>query len=449
MEKELDEQSGLKKEISFFTAFTLVMGTVIGAGVFFKPEAVFAAAGTAGLGLLAWFLGGVITICGGLTAAELSASIPQTGGMVIYLRRAYGPMAGYLLGWAQTVIYFPANIAALSIIFGTQAANLFGSGNEIIIPAAVATAVFLMLMNFLGAKAGGTLQSVTMVAKLIPLALIVIFGLLHDGTVQFSLTPFTPEDSSLLSSLGSGLVATMFAYDGWILVGNIAGEMKNPKKDLPKAIVFGLSGVMLIYLLINVAYLFVMPASSLAATPTPAADVGNLIFGNSGGKFITLGILVSVFGAINGYTMTGIRIPYAMALNNELPFSGWFRKLNQRQMPVNGGILTLVISIIMIFSGQFNQLTDMLVLVIWFFYILVFFAVFTMRRREPDLERPYTVPLYPFIPLIAIIGGSYIVLNTLFAQPLNAGLGILLTAAGLPIYFYKKYKGHLMQETAS
>lgn len=445
MENKIENTNELKKEISFFTALTVVMGTVIGAGVFFKPEAVFAATGTAGMGLLSWLLGGLITICGGLTAAELSASIPETGGMVIYLRKAYGPLAGYLLGWAQTIIYFPANIAALAIIFATQVANLFGTDNGIVIPVAIAATVFLMLMNFLGAKVGGSLQSVTMIAKLVPLILIVVFGLMHDGDVQFSLIPFVAKDSPILTSLGSGLVATMFAYDGWIHVGNIAGEMKNPKKDLPKAIVLGLSSVMAIYLLINVAYLFVMPALSLAATPTPAADVANMIFGNFGGKFITIGILVSVFGTINGYTMTGMRIPYAMALNNELPFSEKFKTLNRHKIPVNGGLLIAVISVIMIFSGQFNQLTDMLILVIWIFYIMVFLAVFIMRKKEPELERPYTVPFYPVIPIIAIAGGCYIVLNTLVTQPLNAGIGIVLTAVGLPIYFYKKAKGSMVK----
>lgn len=440
------ENQKLKKEIGFFTALTIVMGTVIGSGVFFKPEAVYSATGTASLGLLAWILGGVITICGGLTAAELSAAIPQTGGMMMYLQKTYGKLTAYLLGWAQTVIYFPANIAALSIIFATQVANLFGTGDGIIVPVAIAAAAFIMLMNFIGAKVAGSFQAVTTICKLVPLILIIIFGLFHQGDVAFRLFPISVEDHPFLTSLGSGLVATMFAYDGWIHVGNIAGEMKNPKKDLPKAIVFGLTGVMLVYLLINIAYLFVMPAAALAATATPASDVANIIFGSIGGKLITVGILISVFGTINGYTMTGIRIPYAMALDNQLPFSNWFKKLGVKSsVPYNGGIVILLISIIMIFSGGFNQLTDMLIFVIWIFYTLTFIAVFVLRKREPELVRPYKVPLYPVIPIIAILGGAFIVLNTLFTQPMNAGIGLVLTAIGLPIYLYKKKKGHFSE----
>ncbi|WP_188204236.1 APC family permease [Desemzia incerta] len=435
-----ETSKGLKKELSFFTALTIVMGTVIGSGVFFKPEAVYQATETAGLGLAAWVLGGLITICGGLTTAELSAAIPETGGMVVYLRRAYGPLVSYLLGWAQTVVYFPANIAALSIIFATQAINLTGLDSHYTIPIAIAAAVLIIITNLMGTQQAGRLQSVATVAKMVPLFVIIIFGLLYQGDVQFQLLPENLAPTSTISKLGTGLVATLFAYDGWINVGAIAGEMKDPKKDLPKAIVAGLTAVMGIYILINLAYLQVMPAAALGATPTPAADVAHLIFGDAGGKLVTIGILISVFGTINGYTMTGIRVPYAMALNNELPFSNQLKKLNRQQVPANSAILLLLIAVIMIFTGQYNQLTDLLIFVIWIFYTLVFVAVFILRKKEPDLVRPYKAPLYPIIPLIAIIGGCFIVVNTLLTQPVNTALGIFLTAIGLPIYFYKQKK---------
>lgn len=435
-----ETSKGLKKELSFFTALTIVMGTVIGSGVFFKPEAVYQATETAGLGLAAWVLGGLITICGGLTTAELSAAIPETGGMVVYLRRAYGPLVSYLLGWAQTVVYFPANIAALSIIFATQAINLTGLDSHYTIPIAIAAAVLIIVTNLMGTQQAGRLQSVATVAKMVPLFVIIVFGLLYQGDVQFQLLPESLAPTSTISKLGTGLVATLFAYDGWINVGAIAGEMKDPKKDLPKAIIAGLTAVMGIYILINLAYLQVMPAADLGATPTPAADVAHLIFGDAGGKLVTIGILISVFGTINGYTMTGIRVPYAMALNNELPFSNQLKKLNRQQVPANSAILLLLIAVIMIFTGQYNQLTDLLIFVIWIFYTLVFVAVFILRKKEPDLVRPYKAPLYPIIPLIAIIGGCFIVVNTLLTQPVNTALGIFLTAIGLPIYFYKQKK---------
>lgn len=440
-------QQQLKKDIGFFAALTTVIGTVIGAGVFFKPTALYGVTGTASLGLLAWVIGGILTVCAGLTAAELSAAIPETGGMMAYLKRTYGNLTAFLLGWAQTVIYFPANIAALAIIFGTQTVSLFGLNvNEhklLIIAIAIITATFVTLMNFLGAKAAGGIQMASTICKLVPLALIIIFGLLHKSDVTFQLFPIEAgPNKSMISALGSGLLATMFAYDGWIHVGNIAGEMKNPKKDLPKAIVLGLSTVMVVYLLINVAFLMVMSATSLAGTDTPASQVATILFGAMGGKLVTIGILISVFGTINGYIMTGMRIPYAMAIENKLPFSKWFATLSKNsRVPYNSGLFMLFISIIMMAVGGFNTLTDMLVFVIWIFYTMTFLAVFILRKREPELVRPYKVPLYPFIPLVAIIGGLFIVINTLFTQPLLALCGIGLTALGLPIYYTMRKKG--------
>jgi APA family basic amino acid/polyamine antiporter len=198
---------------------------------------------------------------------------------------------------------------------------------------------------------------------------------------------------------------------------------------------------MVVYILINIAYLFVLPASSLAATKTPASAVANVIFGAVGGKIITVGILISVFGTINGYILTGMRVPYAMAVENKLPGSKWLSKLNKKyKVPVNSGILLGIISIILIFSGKFDQLTDLLIFVIWIFYVMTFFAVFVLRRKRPELERPYKVPLYPVVPAIAILGGLYIVFNTLFTQPLNAGLGLIVTVIGFPLYMTRKSK---------
>lgn len=434
-------KNGLKKEIGLLPALATVIGIVIGAGVFFKPTAVFTSTGAPGLGLIAWIVGGIITIAGGLTAAEVSAAIPKTGGMLAYLEEAYGDMWSYLLGWAQTLIYFPANVAALAIIFGTQAASLLGLPDSMIVVIAIVVSVFLFIMNTLGSKTGAAIQTISTICKLIPLFVIIVVGLIKGNGGAARLFPIVAANHPIGTSLGSALVATMFAYDGWINVGAIAGEMKNPGKDLPKAIVGGLSLVMGVYLLINVAYLFVLPASSLAASKTPVAAVASMIFGKIGGQIITIGILISVFGTINGYTLTGMRIPYAMALENKLPGSKWLAKLSSKsKVPVNSGILLLIISIIFICSGKFDQLTDLLIFVIWIFYTMTFFAVFVLRKKQPDLYRPYKVPLYPIVPIIAIIGGFYIVLNTLFTQPLNAGIGLVITLIGLPVYMSRKDK---------
>lgn len=432
---------GLQKTIGFVPALAIVIGMVIGSGVFFKPHAVFTATGAPGLGLVAWIVGGIITIAGGLTAAEVAAAIPKTGGMITYLEETYGSLWGYLLGWAQTVIYFPATIAALAIIFATQVLSLLSLDKGMLLPIAIIAIIFLVIMNSLGSKTGGAIQTVATAGKLIPLVAIIIFGLINGTGGTVNLMPMTMEGHPIATSLGAALIATMFAYDGWINVGAIAGEMKNPGKDLPKAIVGGLSLVMAVYLLINVAYLFVLPASTLAASATPAADVAKVLFGPSGGTIITVGILVSIFGALNGYIMTGMRIPYAMACENRIPFSNVFSKLHPKfETPINCGILITVLSIIMSFTGKFDLLTDLTMFVIWIFYVMTFIAVFVLRKNRPDMHRPYKVPLYPFIPLIGILGGLYIVVNTIITQPMNAGVGILLTVIGLPIYYARKSK---------
>lgn len=438
----LEENNQLKRTMTFFPALSTVMGTVIGGGVFFKAASVTQSTGSASLTLISWFLGGIISICAGLTAAELSAAIPETGGMVRYIERAYGKLWSFLLGWALIIIYFPANIAALSIIFGTQFKNLFGLSNSVIVPIAILVGGSIMLINFLGARASGIFQSITLVCKLIPLALIVIFGLLRQGEVDVSLFPVTagPQVSGFFPALGAGLLATMFAYDGWIHVGNISGELKNPERDLPRSIAGGLFGVMLIYLLVNFVYLKSLPIESLAGNENAAMDVSKQIFGDFGGKIVTIGILISVYGAINGYTMTGMRIPYTMGLDKQLPYSNQLAKLNRNKVPFIAGLFELAVAVVMMLLGGFDILTDMLVFVIWIFYTLVFFAVIKLRKTEPDLPRPYKVPLYPFVPIVSIIGGIFILSMTLVNQLSLVIIGLGLTALGIPFYLYATRK---------
>lgn len=438
------EKQALNQTIGFTAALATVMGTVIGAGVFFKADPVTHATGSTGLTMLAWLVGGLITICAGLTAAELAAAIPETGGMMRYIDHTYGSLAAFLLGWAETTVYFPANIAALSIVFATQCINLFSWSAHWQIPIAIIVGLSLTILNFFGSRVGGLFQSFTTVFKLIPLAIIIVFGLIHPGSnaVHVSLFDVTRSNGSgsFLSALGSGVLATLFAYDGWIHVGNIAGELKHPERDLPRSILIGLTGTMVVYLLVSAVFVLVLPINQIAGNPNAASEVARVLFGGVGGKIITIGILISVYGGINGYTMTGMRIPYAMALENRLPFSRQLRSLSKTGAPVVSGLVQISIAIVMMFMGGFNTLTDMLVVVIWIFYILTFIAVFILRKREPDLPRPYRTLGYPVIPVIAILGGIFIVVNTLFTQTMLTLIGIGITLLGLPFYYYLKNK---------
>ena len=437
------EKKQLQKNLGAAAALSTVVGMVIGGGVFFKPQAVYEITGGGpGLGMIAWVLAGIMTITAGLTAAEVSAAIPKTGGIMVYIEEIYGKKLGFLTGWMQSVLFFPATIAAISVMFGQQAAILLGN-ESLVIPMTVGVILLIGVLNTFGSKTSGAIQTVSTVCKLIPLVLIIVFGFIKGGGNNPIVQPLVAEGISPTGVIGQLLVAILFAYDGWINVGAIAGEMKNPGKDLPKAIVGGLSLVMGVYVVINLAYLWVLPASELAKYASPASAVAEVLFGSIGGKIINVGILVSVFGCINGYLLTGPRITYTLGKQKTIPVI--FGKLNKNDVPANATLLMAVLSALYALSGQFNLLSDLAMFAVWSFYVLTFIGVMKLRKTHPNLNRPYKVPLYPIIPLIAIFSGLFVVLNQLLFAGAKSTMmslgGVVITLIGLPVYSYmtKKY----------
>ena len=437
------EKKQLQKNLGAAAALSTVVGMVIGGGVFFKPQAVYEITGGGpGLGMIAWVLAGIMTITAGLTAAEVSAAIPKTGGMMVYIEEIYGKKLGFLTGWMQSVLFFPATIAAISVMFWQQAAILLGN-ESLVIPMTVGVILLIGVLNTFGSKTSGAIQTVSTVCKLIPLVLIIVFGFIKGGGNNPIVQPLVAEGISPTGVIGQLLVAILFAYDGWINVGAIAGEMKNPGKDLPKAIVGGLSLVMGVYVVINLAYLWVLPASELAKYASPASAVAEVLFGSIGGKIINVGILVSVFGCINGYLLTGPRITYTLGKQKTIPVI--FGKLNKNDVPANATLLMAVLSALYALSGQFNLLSDLAMFAVWSFYVLTFIGVMKLRKTHPNLNRPYKVPLYPIIPLIAIFSGLFVVLNQLLFAGAKSTMmslgGVVITLIGLPVYSYmtKKY----------
>lgn len=429
----MSNQKDLKKSIGLFAALSTVIGIVIGSGVFLKANAVFTATGAPGLGVIAWALAGVITIAAGLTCAELAAAIPETGGMVIYLKKIYGDKIGFLTGWMLSILYYPGLIAALGFIFATNFVSLLGLNNSLIPIIAVGVILLLAFANSLGSKAGGIIQTISTLCKLIPLFLIMILGFVKgDGNVSTSLYPIANPDINIATGLGSALLATLFAYEGWLSAGNLAGEMKDPKKDLPKAIIIGIAAVTLIYVAINMAYLWVLPADILAKSESPASDVANVIFGPTGARLITAGIAISIFGTLNALILTAPRTLYAFAIENNISFAS---KINKAEAPGNAIWIMSILGALYSLTQNFELLTDVPTFIVWVFYILTFIGVIVLRSKEPSLDRPYKVPLYPIIPLIAIMGGGYVVINTLMTQTKNALLGLFIALLGLPIYF--------------
>ena len=442
------ENKQLQKNLGIAAALSTVVGMVIGGGVFFKPQAVYTLTGGApGLGILAWIIAGIMTITAGLTAAEVSAAIPKTGGMMVYIEEIYGKKLGFLTGWMQTVLFFPATAAAIAVMFGQQAALLLNN-SSLVMPMSIGVILLIGILNTFGSKTSGAIQTVSTVCKLIPLVLIIVFGFIKGSGDNPIMNPLVAEGIRPMGIIGQLLVAILFAYDGWINVGALAGEMKNPGKDLPKAIIGGLSIVMAINVVINLAYLWVLPASELAQYASPASIVAEKIFGPVGGKLINVGILVSVFGCLNGYLLTGPRIPYTLANQKLLPAT--FGKLNKNGVPANATLFMVVLSVIYALSGQFNLLSDLSMFAIWAFYTLTFIGVIKLRKTQPDLKRPYKVPFYPVIPIISICSGLFVVIDQLFLAGMKSSMislgGVIITLIGLPVYAIMTKKNSELQE---
>lgn len=430
----------MKRQISFGQALATVVGTVIGGGVFFKIGSISHETGTPSLTLFVWILAGIVSIASGLTVSEIAAALPVTGGSIKYIEYTYGKVWGFLFGWAQMLVYFPANIAALSVVFGQQFVVLFGLPAKYATLVAILLALFLMGLNFISTKFSTRMQSAMTILKAIPIALIIIFGLFNPAKISINLLPLSSgQNVSFWAGLSGGLLAALFAYDGWINVTNLAGEVKEPEKNLSRAIIIGLSAITLIYVLVNYAFLTTIPFKEIIGNQNTAYLASLKLFGSLGGKLITIGILISVYGTINGLMLTGMRIPYTLAKDKMCPFSEKIGRTNVNTgVPTISALIILTVSLIMILLGTFDLLTNMLVFVMSTFTTLISIAVVILRYREPKLNRPYVVPWYPIIPIISIGGGLFIVISTVINEFWLSITGIGLTALGLPIYYYMK-----------
>lgn len=433
----------MKRQISFGQALATVVGSVIGAGVFFKIGTITAQTGSTSMTLFVWILAGIISIASGLTISEIAASL-KINGAIKYLDYTYGRVWGFLFGWAQMIVYFPAQIGALSSIFGVQFVSLFGIKARYSNLIAILLVLFLLGINLIGTKFSSKMQSVITILKIIPIALIIIWGLFNPTKIPAPIIPLTVGTGhSFPTAISQGLLSALFAFEGWIVVTNLANEVKNPEKDLSRAIILGLSAITLIYVLINYTFMTVLPIDQLTNNNNAAFQASMKLFGQFGGKLVTVGILISVYGAVNAFMLTGMRTPYILAQDNLLPFSNKIGKANiHTGVPVVGAFIVDAIAIVMILLGNFTVLTDMLVFVMWTFNTMLSVAVIILRKREPELKRPFKVPWYPIIPIISVIGGIFIVVSTIINQFVLSIIGIGLTLLGLPTYYYMQKKNN-------
>lgn len=421
----------LTQSITFMQALALVVGMIIGSGIFLKPGIVLSNAGTPWMSILAWLAGGIITLASALSVAEIAAAIPKSGGLYTYLTELYGGVVGYLLGWVQAVISYPASVAALAIAFATYSGYFVPQNAWQQKLVAVGILGFILLMNVIATRFGGIIQTVATAMKLIPVAGIVGVGLFSGAAPGFS----GISVSAAGAGFGAAVLGTLWAYDGWISVTNMAGEIKNPAKTLPKVISIGVIFVIAVYVLFNLAVFKALPYAQIVSSDTPGADAAEALFGSGGGAFITAGIIVSVLGALNGYLMTAARVPQAMGERRQIPCAKVLSSIHPKfRTPANALIFQSVLAVIYIFSGTFNTLTDLLVFVLWIFFTMGVFGVFILRVTTPPGAGRYRVPLYPFTPILGVAGGLYILGSTIISDPLRSLIGIGITLAGLPVY---------------
>jgi basic amino acid/polyamine antiporter, APA family len=434
----IEKEITLKRNIGFFVSTSLVIGTVIGSGIFMKPGIVLASAGDSTMAILAWIIGGIITLASGLTIAEVSVKIPKTGGLYAYIEEVYGKLWGFLSGWVQTIIYGPAVIGALGLYFGSLVAGFFGFAESSKIIIGIITVVFLGLLNILGTQYSGFIQGISTIGKLIPIVLIAFFGIWQGEFPVLNMESGISHEISM----GAAVLATLWAYDGWMNVGFMAGEMKNPSKTLPRAIISGIMVVIIAYLAVNIAMLHVMPASQIVELgPNAAEAAATKLFGDMGGTLLTIGILISIFGALNGKILSFPRIPFAMAKDGLFPGSKSISWIHPTfKTPVGATILQIVIAILMMTFGNPDRLTDIAIFTVFSFYGLAFYAVFLLRKKDTGNHNLYKVPLYPITPIVAILGSVYIVGSALLNNPLDALLSLFIALLGLPIYWKSKSK---------
>lgn len=434
--KQSEEQIGLNRSLGLISSLSLVIGTVIGSGIFFKQAAVLDYAHSSNLALVAWLVGGLITMASGLTIAEIGSQMPHTGGLYVYLENIYGKFWGFLAGWMQIIVYGPTLIAALGSYLATLLVAFFDLPKTSTPLLAVIVIALIAAFNLLSNRYGAAFQVITTVGKLLPIAAIIIFGLLFGKANAFNQVA-TTSGSVTLNGFGMAILATLFAYDGWVLIANMGGEIKNPQKLLPKAIVLGIGLVLIIYMLVTAGIFRVVPASLIHRLgDQAAAHFATIAFGQVGGKLLNIGIIISIAGCINGKVMTFPRIMYAMAKNDELPFSKQLAYLNKRmRTPMVATLTVCSIAALMAVTVDADRLSELCIFTVYLFYVLAFFGLFKLRRLKT--ASPFRVPLYPFTPIVAILGGVFVLVSELNSDLTGVLASIFFVALGIPVYLIK------------
>ena len=434
--------SSLPRRLGLWSAVAVLVGSTIGSGIFRSPASI-ANKLPGPLPLLAiWLTGGLFALCGALTLAEVAGAFPRTGGVYVFIREAWGRLPAFLFGWAELVLIRAAALGAISTTFSEYFIRVLGYDPRVApysmyVHYVAAVAILLTAtFNYVGIKWGSLVQNITTLAKTGALVVIIVLaiaiGLPRTGG---HFTPAVPAGSFTFSHFGLALVSVLWVYDGWADVSFVGGEVKDAEKNLPRVLIYGTLIIIALYLLANVAYLAVLPVEEIRHSKLVAADVAQTLMGAAGVAFVSVAVMVSTFGTLNGSVMTGSRILFAMAADGGLfkPIAKVHRKF---QTPGVAIALEAVLGVLFVLLGTFEQLADTFVTAIVPFYALAVAAVFVFRRR-PDYQPPFRVPGYPVVPAVFIVA-TVLLLGNAIVDPSSrvATLGVLgVILLGIPVYY--------------
>jgi len=441
----------LKRDLGIIAALAIVIGTVIGSGIFRVPQTMINNVGTVPMVFLVWVVGGALSLAGALTYAELAAAMPGAGGEYVYLTEAWGPVWGFLYSWVQMWIGKSGSIATLATAFFEYTAHFipqfelvwFSLGPFPIKYGQIFALVLILvlgLVNYSGVRFGGGVQIAMTAVKLGLIAIVILAGILYSHPVASGGLAKPMNVPPLATGFVAALVAALWAYDGWNNVGMVASEIKNPGRNLPLSLILGTSLVIAIYMLANWAYFRVLTPAEVGAHKLVAAEMMQRIQGPVGAGLVSIAAMISIFAALNGSILTGARVPYAAARD------GLFFKSAARVHPVfrTPGVSILMMSgwaALLVLSGKYDDLFNFVIFGSWILYAMAAAAVFVLRRKRPDLERPYRTLGYPVVPVLFLIGAAALELSTLRDRPVQSMAGIVLILLGLPFYYYWKRQG--------
>ena len=440
-----EEPSGLTARLGIFDATMVVMGGIIGSGIFINSYVVARLIHTPAMILGAWLAGGLLALIGAFIYAELANRMPKVGGQYAYIREAYDPLLGFLYGWVSILVINAGGTAAVAVTFGKYFRE-FSRGAVPENVAAVSVVVALTAINCVGVRAGSGVQSFFMVLRILAIVVIVCCGawfLFRSPTAPHpNWHPMLdrPASFDLLTVFGAALIPVIFAYGGWQTSNYIASEIRDPRKNLPKALLLGVVGVIALYVSINIIYVEVLSPAGLAATTIPASAVMFAALGHFGSTLIAATIAISTVGFLSQAMLTYPRVAFAMAQDGVLPRT--FARLGLRShVPVPAIILQGVITSAAVLLGTFEQLLSYVVVMDWLFFGLTASCIFVFRRREALAQNPsnagagFRVPGHPWTTALFVLVAWFIVLNTIYKYPRNAGAAVCILLAGVPVYY--------------